>query len=61
MIVAFKGNHSGIILLEALEGERRSGEANGRAWLVPGTEPKARGNGFSLLDSPVATIPRVLW
>lgn len=31
MIVAFKGNYSGMILLEALEGERRSGEANERA------------------------------
>lgn len=49
MTVAFKGNYSGIILLEALEGERPSGEAKGRARLVPGTEPKARGNGFSLL------------
>lgn len=28
MIVAFKGNYSGMILLEALEGERPSGEAN---------------------------------
>lgn len=31
MIVAFKGNYSGMILLEELEGERRPWEANERA------------------------------
>lgn len=40
MIVAFKGNYSGMILLEELEEERLSWKANERAWLVTGTGPK---------------------
>lgn len=64
MIVAFKGNDSGLILLEALEGERRSGEANGRARarvLTEGTAcPGDRAEGLRKWFSALLALPRVL-
>lgn len=64
MFVAFKGNYSGMILLEALVGERRSGEANERARarvLTGGMAcPRDRAEGLRKGFSPLLALPRVL-
>lgn len=64
MIVAFKGNYSGIILLEALEGERQSGEANERVWARVLTEgmacPRDRAEGLRKWFLALLALPRVL-